>query len=45
MPGFTDISMYPMLWEAMGISYKELIGELIELAFERFEDNLRQIDS
>ncbi|EOS68557.1 D-alanine-D-alanine ligase [Lachnospiraceae bacterium MD308] len=35
MPGFTAISMYPMLWEAAGISKKELIGELIDLAFER----------
>lgn len=35
MPGFTAISMYPMLWEAEGVSKKELIGKLIELAFER----------
>lgn len=35
LPGFTAISMYPMLWEAAGIPKKELIGQLIELAFER----------
>jgi len=35
MPGFTAISMYPMLWEAAGISKKELVGRLLELAFER----------
>jgi len=35
MPGFTAISMYPMLWEAAGIPKKQLISELIELAFER----------
>ena len=35
MPGFTRISMYPKLWEASGLSYKELITELIELALER----------
>ncbi len=35
LPGFTAISMYPMLWEAAGISKKELINKLIELAFER----------
>jgi D-alanine-D-alanine ligase len=35
MPGFTQISMYPKLWEASGLSYKELITELIELALER----------
>lgn len=35
MPGFTAISMYPMLWEAEGLSKKELIDKLISLAFER----------
>ena len=35
MPGFTRISMYPKLWEASGLSYKNLITELIELALER----------
>lgn len=32
MPGFTQISMYPKLFEASGISYKELLNRLIELA-------------
>jgi D-alanine-D-alanine ligase len=35
LPGFTQISMYPKLWEATGVSYKELITSLIELALER----------
>jgi D-alanine-D-alanine ligase len=35
MPGFTRISMYPKLWEASGLSYKELITRLIELALQR----------
>lgn len=35
MPGFTAISMYPVLWEAAGMDKKALIGRLIELAFER----------
>lgn len=35
LPGFTAISMYPMLWEAAGISKKDLINRLIDLAFER----------
>jgi len=35
MPGFTPISMYPKLWEATGLSYQELIDELIQLALER----------
>ena len=37
MPGFTKISMYPKLWEASGVSYSELIDELIQLALKRFE--------
>ena len=35
MPGFTQISMYPKLWEATGLKYKDLITTLIELALER----------
>ena len=33
MPGFTQISMYPKLWEQMGLSYSKLLDALIELAF------------
>lgn len=35
IPGFTDISMYPMLWESRGLSQKDLITELIELGLRR----------
>ncbi|HTO52280.1 MAG TPA: D-alanine--D-alanine ligase family protein [Myxococcota bacterium] len=35
LPGFTDSSMYPKLWEATGIALPELCERLIELAFER----------
>jgi D-alanine-D-alanine ligase len=45
MPGFTSISMYPKLWEATGISYKNLISRLIELALERHEEKSRTIYS
>jgi D-alanine-D-alanine ligase len=38
LPGFTNISMYPKLWEKTGIPYRELIDKLIQLAIERFED-------
>lgn len=34
LPGFTNISMYPKLMEAIGISYSELLDKLIELAIE-----------
>lgn len=33
MPGFTQISMYPKLWEASGLSYTKLLDKLIELAY------------
>lgn len=35
LPGFTNISMYPKLWEASGISYSELLDKLIQLAIEK----------
>ncbi|MGD9161714.1 MAG: D-alanine--D-alanine ligase [Desulfobacteraceae bacterium] len=35
IPGFTSISMYPMLFKESGISYSELIDRLINLALER----------
>jgi D-alanine-D-alanine ligase len=41
LPGFTQISMYPKLWEAAGIPYTGLITRLIELALERHDDKNR----
>ncbi|HEY8529972.1 MAG TPA: D-alanine--D-alanine ligase [Paenibacillaceae bacterium] len=38
MPGFTQFSMYPQLWKASGLSYPELLDELIRLALERFRE-------
>jgi D-alanine-D-alanine ligase len=35
LPGFTDVSMYPRLWEATGLPYGALLDRLIELAIER----------
>ncbi|WP_281672644.1 D-alanine--D-alanine ligase family protein [Pseudoramibacter alactolyticus] len=32
LPGFTDISMYPMMWQHMGVSYAELVERLIATA-------------
>lgn len=37
LPGFTAISMYPMLWEAEGVDKKELIQRLIDLAMVRYD--------
>jgi D-alanine-D-alanine ligase len=41
LPGFTQISMYPKLWEATGINYRDLITRLIELALERHQEKSR----
>lgn len=35
LPGFTSISMYPMLWKQAGIDLPELVNRLVELALER----------
>lgn len=35
LPGFTNISMYPKLWESTGLPYGELLDSLIQLAFAR----------
>lgn len=37
LPGFTNISMYPKLWEAAGLSYNELLDTLIALATDEME--------
>ena len=41
IPGFTSISMYPKLWEATGIPFRELIDRLIQLAFELHQEKAR----
>lgn len=35
IPGFTNISMYPKLWEASGLGYSALLTRILELALER----------
>jgi D-alanine-D-alanine ligase len=35
MPGFTETSMYPKLWQEAGLSYPELVARLIDLALEK----------
>jgi D-alanine-D-alanine ligase len=41
IPGFTPVSMYPMMWEKTGLSYPDLVDRLIELAIERHADKNR----
>jgi D-alanine-D-alanine ligase len=42
LPGFTSISMYPKLWQASGLSYQNLLDELIELSLmhQRTKDQM-----
>ena len=35
MPGFTATSMFPLLWQASGLTYPELVERLVRLAMER----------
>ena len=37
LPGFTNISMYPKLFEEAGVPYSELITRLIEAGMDRFD--------
>ena len=41
IPGFTSISMYPKLWEATGLAYRDLLTRILELAFERHSRRAR----
>jgi len=38
LPGFTPFSMYPLLWKESGLTYRELLDELIRLAIERHQE-------
>jgi D-alanine-D-alanine ligase len=40
IPGFTNVSMYPKLWEASGVPYAQLLDELIQLAIERHAEKV-----
>ncbi|MDH5380094.1 MAG: D-alanine--D-alanine ligase [Cyclobacteriaceae bacterium] len=37
IPGFTNASMFPMMWKEKGISFTQLITKLINIAFDRYE--------
>ncbi|WP_042352516.1 D-alanine--D-alanine ligase [Bacillus massiliigorillae] len=38
MPGFTPVSMFPLMWRETGLEYPKLIEKLINLALERYEE-------
>lgn len=45
IPGFTNISMYPKLWEATEVKYSRLIERLVELGLERHKARAARRDS
>lgn len=44
IPGFTEISMYPKLWEASGLPFARLVEKLIDLGFERHRKKKRCLE-
>lgn len=43
MPGFTQFSMYPLLWEHAGLKYSDLVEELIQLALKRYAGKINHV--
>ncbi|HEX5505928.1 MAG TPA: D-alanine--D-alanine ligase family protein [Thermomicrobiales bacterium] len=43
IPGFTQISQYPRMWEASGLPFGELVERLLELALERYADKQNRL--
>lgn len=43
MPGFTQFSMYPLLWEHAGLKYSDLVEELIQLALKRYSGKTTRV--
>ena len=41
IPGFTPGSMYPLMWQASGLAYPDLVDELVRLAVERHQRRSR----
>lgn len=41
IPGLTDVSGFPQMWDASGVPFKEVIDRLVELAFERHAEKSR----
>ncbi len=41
IPGFTNSSMFPMMWKERGVSFTDLITQLVELATERYQKSKR----
>jgi D-alanine-D-alanine ligase len=44
IPGFTEISMYPKLWDESGLPFPRLLDRLIELGFERHKKKKKKVE-
>jgi len=42
IPGFTEISMYPKLWEESGVTFTQLLEKLITLAVQKHASKKRK---
>jgi len=45
LPGLTDVSGFPKMWEATGVPFARVIDELITLAIERHRERARNVTS
>jgi D-alanine-D-alanine ligase len=45
IPGLTDVSGFPKMWEASGVPFPEVLDRLVELAFERHAEKARNLTS
>ena len=45
IPGFTNISMYPKLWEISGLPFPDLLERLLQLGMQRWKDFLQNVTS
>ena len=45
IPGLTDVSGFPQMWEASGVPFTQVIDRLVELAFERHAEKSRNATS
>lgn len=42
IPGFTKFSMFPLVWQKAGLSYKDIIDEIVESGYERYKDQSKR---
>ncbi len=45
IPGLTDVSGFPKMWEASGVPFSKVLDRLVELAFERHAEKARNLTS